>query len=171
MNEITERSLIELNMGKVCPELKTFADSKGIAFYEIGKERMVLKDKIDLINKISKENGYNETNSLLVELHFNKVEDTARSGTEIFYSQLETSEKGLQGEEFAARMLYEIKQLKPNGNFYAVKSDLQTRFKQLGILSNTKPLAVLVEYGFLSNATDLANAKAGNDDIAISIVN
>ena len=104
-------------------------------------------------------------------MHFNKIDDTNKSGTEIFYSQLETNDKWLQWENFASRMLYEIKSLRKHGNYYAVKSDRQTRFKQLWILSNTKPLSVLVEYGFMSNEEDLKAAKNGNEEIAQGMIN
>jgi N-acetylmuramoyl-L-alanine amidase len=159
-------------MSKACDKLRTFAKDKWIAFYEMWKERTTLVWRINEINRIAKENWYNEKNSLLVELHWNYTSyDVNKSWTEVFFSQLEWKSNWLGWEDFAQRMAYEVKKLRPFWNYYEVKSDFQARYKQIWILSNTKPLAVLVEYWFLSNKDDVIMAKKWWDFISQWIVN
>lgn len=165
-----EREAIVTNMSRTCEKLRNYYKDKGITVYEIGKERMTLVGRIQKVNEISKANGYDHSNSLLVELHWNKVGDKNKKGLEVFYSASKNSKDELN-VAFAQRMAYEIKQLKIKSNHYAVKPDTSAYWKRIGVLSDTIPNAILVEYGFLSNVDDDKEAKESPEYISDSIFN
>lgn len=158
-NGITERTLIMDVMSGACKQMQDKVKDKGVIVYEIGKERTSLIDKIKIINAISKDKGYDEHTAIGVELHYNIASTKDRSGVEIMYSQLETPELGFFGPDLANNMLYHIKKTHNFGNLYRIKSDASSRYKSLGILSETKPTMILVEYGFLTNSKDTEFAR------------
>lgn len=158
LNGITERDLIMKVMPETCKQIQEKVKDKWIIVYEIGKDRTTLKDKIKIINEISKEKGYDEHSAIWVELHYNTASTKERNGIEVIYSQLETPEYWRFGPDLANNMLYHIKKTHTHWNLYRIKSDKSSRYKSLGILSETKPTIVLVEYGFLTNSKDTAFA-------------
>lgn len=166
-----EREAIMKTMTKTCDMLENYYKDKNVAVYRIGEQRMKLVDKIKKVNEISKANGYDEKNSLLVSLHWNKVVGKpSLNGVEVFYSGYEQND-GFQANDFAQRMLFELKQKKDWSNHYAVKPDNSARHWRIGILSDTKPLSILVEYGFLSNEKDDLEAKENPSYISETIFN
>jgi len=154
-NKENERSLIMKIMPTVCTKIKEKYRGTHIKVYEIWKKKMTLIDKIKEINQISKENWYNEKNSIWVSLHFNKANSKTRSWIEVYYSQLEGPNKGFQGKDFASNMLSYYQKLDIKWNMYKYDSDSHTRFRSLWILSDTKPLVILVESWFLSSQKDV----------------
>lgn len=110
----TERDLIVPVVGKACDIIEKELSSRGVKIYRIGEKPMTLVDKIAQVNKISEENGYDATNSIMFELHWNKVTDSSKSGTMVFFSQLKTAADGLQGEALASKTLVSLKK---NMNF------------------------------------------------------
>lgn len=170
-NGITERDLIMQVMSGVCKWIQEKVKDKGIIVYEIGKKRMQLKDKIKIINEISKKKWYDEHTAIGVELHYNTASSKERSWVEVIYSQLETTELGFFGPDLANNMLYQIRKTHNFGNLYRIKSDASSRYKSLGILSETKPTMILVEYGFLTNSKDVEFAKNHIKEEQESIIN
>lgn len=155
-NGITEWDLNHRFLVDACNKIRKEVEPKWIKVFEIWKDRMKLTEKRDLVNDIAKKYNLNETNSIWISLHMNSVSDSNRSWVEVYYSQLETAEKGFQGQDLANNVLYQIKKNWHNfWNKYNTSSDKYTRYKSLGILSETKPLIVLVEYWFLSNIKDV----------------
>lgn len=168
-----EREAILKNMNKVCDKLRDYYKNKDVKVYEFNDEndKMNLTTRIAKVNEISKNNNLDSSNSVLVELHWNKLAtNTQKNWLEVFYSESK-NKKNWFNVEFAQRMAYEIKQLKRKSNHYAVKPDTTARWKRIGILSDTIPNSILVEYGFLSNVDDDKEAFDSPEYISDSIFN
>lgn len=171
-NKLTERDLIMKTMPSVCKTLEKNLKDKGIKVYSIGMDtERTLVDRINIINNISKENGYTKDNSIGVELHYNSVGDERRSWVEVLYSQ----NKPDIGLNFSTNLLNDIKPIYHNNqNFMKMTNDKDSRYKRLGIVSDTIPNMVILEYGFMSNPDDvtwaLDNMKKAQDTLVKSIM-
>lgn len=169
--EVTERTLIEKIMPSVCDEVEQKVKDKWIVVYRVGlDDNLTLAGQIAKINEISKQHGYDEKNSIGVSLHYNMWTTPTRSWVEVYFSQQEQTSQGFDGERLAENMLYHIQKIHNHGNLYRINSSKNTRFKQLGILDNTKPLIALIELGFLSNEQDVDWALANIEQQKTAIV-
>ena len=173
---ITEREMVEFLNTVACGKIKQEAEKRNIKFYSIGDPQnpMSLADKIELINKISLENGYDGTNSIAYELHSNSVANPDKSGLEVFYSSKKMKNNGMQSRDLALTVLNAISQThdKLNGDYnssYVVKPDHHSKHAYLGFTTLTKPNAVLIEYGFKKNFTDLSLMISHREEIGQSI--
>lgn len=173
---ITERSLVEFLNSVACEKIRQTVEPKGIKFYSVGDANnpLSLGDKIDLINKISQENGYDATNSIAYELHSNAVNNPAKSGLEVFYSGKKMKNNGLQSRDLALTVLNSISKTHDelNGAYastYVVKPDHHSRHAYLGFTTLTKSNAVLIEYGFKKNFTDLSIMLSEQEKVGKSI--
>lgn len=175
-NKITERQLIEMINTSSCNLLKMKLEKRWIKVYEIGKDKLMsLSEKINLINDISKQNWYNQTNSIVYELHSNSVGNSNKSGLEVFYSHFEQHNNNMQGRDLAITVLNSIKTLHKNKSKvqseYVVKPDWKSKHAYLGITSATKPLWMLIEYWFKKNLNDITIMLEHHKEIGESIAN
>lgn len=175
-NKITERQLIEMINPSSCNLLKTKLEKRWIKVYEIGKDKLMsLSEKINLINDISKQNWYNQTNSIVYELHSNSVGNSNKSGLEVFYSHFEQHNNNMQGRDLAITVLNSIIKLHKNKSKvqseYVVKPDWKSKHAYLGITSATKPLWMLIEYWFKKNINDITIMLEHHKEIGESIAN
>lgn len=145
----TEREIV-LKVGEL---IKKYIDPKSeIELQVIGGNPQTLKRKIKAVNAICTKEGLDSSNSLLISLHANSASPRA-TGVECFYYNGSDKSKDL------AKTL--CNQLASDTGLYnrGCKNENTTRFGRLGIIHDTKPLAVLLELGFLSNGTDLKLMK------------
>ena len=87
---------------------------------------------------------------LFISLHCNATGNRKKSGVEIFYHEGST-----KGKDFAVRT-GKVFRLPQN----SIKSDITTRFKRLGVLTNIGPKncpSILMEMGYLTNPDDMRN--------------
>lgn len=173
---ITERELIEFINSIACENIKQEAEKRNIKFYSIGEPQnpISLREKIELINKISLENGYDGKNSIAYELHSNSVSNPKKSWLEIFYSSKKMKNNGMQARDLALTILDVISKThdKLNWDFnssYVVKPDHHSKHAYLGFTTLTKPNAILVEYGFKKNFTDLSIMISHREEVGKSI--
>jgi len=177
-NQIDERFLIRHIAWIACDKIEEYAKNKNIKVFRLwlyDNTALSLNEKIKTIKLISEENWLNENNSLLFDLHLNKVSDIKKSGIEVRYSQ--NQEKG---QEFAWRVLYWLNLVHNFGNHYYTKNDARSRFKWLWILSGNgkekydTPLSILIEYWFISNENDtkfiIENRQKSAESIANAII-
>lgn len=175
-NLITERNFIEMINSVACQKLEQEAKNRGIAFYEIGspKKPLDLTQKIELINMISKEQGYDAKNTLSYELHSNSVANPEKSGIEVFYSGRKMKNNGLQSRDFAITMLNNLKSIHSkykNGanSEYVVKPDHHSKHPYLWFVSINKTNSILIEYGFKKNLQDVAQMLEHKEEIGNAI--
>ena len=175
---LTERQLVELINSTACPLLKEKLEPKGIKVYIIGDgmHPNTLGGKIDEINKISQENGYDAKNSVAFELHSNSVANPDKSGIEVFYSSKKMKNNGLQGRDFALTLLESVakEHIKHKGeanSVYVVKPDTSSKHAYLGFTTLTKPNSLVLEYGFKKNFYDVAQMVEHHKEIAEAISN
>jgi N-acetylmuramoyl-L-alanine amidase len=140
---------------------------KNVSIFPIGIDQaMKLTDKIAQINKICNERGYNASNALLVSVHINSAGDTSASGIEAWYYGNDATSKKF-GETIANQVAHETAiKVRP------AQSEFVNRHGQLGIIHDTKPLATLIECGFITNTGDVSILKDQklDDKYAIGIV-
>lgn len=124
--------------------------------YGIGiRDRMNIAQKSFVINEICEERGYKTHDALLISIHCNSGGGT---GVEtFFYAGDKTTEKLATN---IADCMEETTGLRKRG----VKPDTATRHKRLGIIRNTKPLACLVECGFVDHVHDTRILLNPEDD-------
>lgn len=175
---LTERQLVELINSTACPLLKQKLEPKGIKVYIIGDgmNPNTLWGKIDEINKISEENGYDAKNSVAFELHSNSVSNPDKSGIEVFYSSKKMKNNGLQGRDFALTLLESVSKehIKHKGeanSVYVVKPDTSSKHAYLGFTTLTKPNSLVLEYGFKKNFYDVSQMVEHHKEIAEAISN
>lgn len=173
-DKLTERQLIEMINPSSCQKLKEKLEPKGIKVYEIGKEKLIsLSEKIKFINDTSKENWYNQHNSIVYELHSNSVWRSEKSGLEVFYSHFEQHNNNMQGRDLAITVLNSIINIHKNNSKvnseYVVKPDWKSKHAYLGITSATKPLWILIEYWFKKNLNDITIMLKYHKEIGESI--
>lgn len=149
-----EREIILEVMDRACTKMEKSLEPLWVKVYRIWKESISLEDRIEKINYIAKKNWYDETNSLLVSLHMNSLQEW-KKWIEVFYSQLETPNHWKQWPDFAWKVMYFLRKVHTYGNVYNIKSDKKTRFWMLWILSNTKPLSIVVELWVVKNEEDV----------------
>lgn len=90
---------------------------------------------------------------VLVELHLNAAGPTATGVETFFYSGSNYAKEKAK----AFQMEYtRVTGLAGRG----VKGDMESRHGRLGIVRDTKPLAILVECGFITNVDDLATVRS-----------
>lgn len=166
--KLSEREMIMKIMPTVCKRLEKELAGK-VKVYSIGMDtERTLQNRINLVNQISKENGYNVNNSIGIELHFNKVGDVRRSGAEVMYSRHKV---GLS-EPLAKHILHDIKSIyHENQNFMKLTNDKDSRFGNIGIVSDTVTNMILIEYGFMSSSADMKWANANIDKMQDTLVN
>jgi len=109
-------------------------------------ENLTLSEKIKAINNISNKNGFDYTNSILISIHVN-----AGGGTGIEAWYYGHNGASMQLGDSIAREVSETTGLKYRG----AKSEYYNKWGQLGIIHNTKPLAVLIECGFIDTYQDV----------------
>ncbi len=127
--------------------LKAQDDLTHCAIYDIGvNEELTLSEKISQVNQICKENKYDGTNSILVSVHVNAGGGT---GVEAWY--FGNCKISMSLGTAISKEMSEITGLKSRG----AKSEFLNRWGSLGIIHKTKPLAVLVECGFIDNVWDV----------------
>lgn len=173
-NSLSERQLVEMMNPSSCEYLRKHLEPKGIDVYEIGKNPLMsLGDKILLINKISKEKWYDQTNAIVYELHSNSVQNPDKSGLEVFYSHYEQHNNWYQGRDLALTVLNSIekthKKYSTANSVYVVKPDGKSKHAYLGITSVTKPLGMLIEYWFKKNLNDVTIILEHHKEIGESI--
>ena len=104
-----------------------------------GKKVSDMKNRLDIINS--------NPNSILVSIHQNKFTDKKYYGTQVFYSQNNSSSLNL-----AENIRNSFKQLiQPNN-----ERETKPAGKEIYILHNAKVPAVIVECGFVSNDEELS---------------
>jgi len=162
----TERDQVKKIFSKTYNLLSNQDALIGISIHAIGyKSRMTLVEKINEVNKICNDNGLDYTNSLLISNHINAG---GGNGIESWYYG------GSQNSKDFAQVIINKVAEETGIEFHgaSVKSDLDNRWGRLGIIRDTKPLAILGEWGFLDNANDLAFLQSddGPTKFAIGIV-
>lgn len=159
-SEIAKHEVIEEQVEKdgIMQTQRTLASPDKIQLVKIGvDERLRLKDKIAKVNAICIENGWSESDACLVSVHVNAAGSNA-SGAEIWY---ETGSK--ESEKFAKKAIKELVDatgFKDRGT----KDDKANRWGRLGIIRDTKPVAILAECGFITNDMNARMLKDPNQD-------
>ncbi len=127
--------------------LKSQNDLSQCAVYDIGvNEELNLNQKIKQVNQVCKDNDYNGTNSILVSVHVNSG---GGAGVEAWH--FGNSKISMSLGTDIAKEISETTGLKTRGT----KSEFLNRWGSLGIIHKTKPLAVLIECGFIDNVWDV----------------
>lgn len=173
---ISERDVINHIQLVACKKIKEEAEKKGVKVYIIGQERMSLTEKIDLINKISEENGYTRDNSIAYELHLNMLKHKPEvNGVEVWFASSKKGEEIKDWPNFAKKMLYELatlyNQKEREGKHLFAKNDEISKYGYFGFVSSTIPNSLIVEYGFLSNDNDVIYNLNNNEKIAETLKN
>ena len=173
---LSERWLIEMMNQSSCQTLKNKLEPKWIKVYEIGKNPLMsLSDKIKMVNDISLQNWYNQTNSIVYELHSNVVGNPDKSWIEVFYSHYEQKNNNMQGRDLAITVLNEISKLHKSktkvDSVYVVKPDWKSKHAYLGITSATRPLWMIIEYWFKKNLNDVTIMLENSEQIGVDIAN
>ena len=127
--------------------LKAQPDLAPCAVYDIGvKEELTLNEKIKQVNQLCKENKYDGTNSILVSVHVN-----AGGGSGVEAWHFGNSKVSMMLGQMITKEMADLTGLKTRG----AKSEFLNRWGTLGIIHKTKPLAVLIECGFIDNVWDV----------------
>ena len=130
----------------------------GLAIYNIGShEELSLSQKIETINRICSDNGYTESDSLVISFHLNSASSKTARGIESWYSKKKDSRK-------EAVIITEAVSnwTKMPLRRYPTRPSSSNRHGRLAIIDDTIPKAFLIECGFLSNEQDAAIVK---DDV------
>lgn len=140
---VTERSI---NLD-VAEQLADRSERLGIKVYSIGvNQEMTLIDKINEVNRICREKGYDYTNSMLISIHCDYR--LAPTGVANYYygGSDESEQMGMRLMKAMVNKLgVPIRWNKP---------DTASRFGKLGIVRDTTPLATLIELGSLGKDLD-----------------
>lgn len=104
---------------------------------------------LDILPRIKWINEHAKESDVLIELHMDSASPTARGATVFYYAG---SEVGQREGQRIGKLYSDATGIKLRG----VLGDTNTRHGRLGIVRDTKPLAFLVELGFISNVDDLA---------------
>ncbi len=158
-NATTERKEVKEIAEETIELLKSQKALKGISIYSVGlNESLSLTEKINKVNFISKQAGYDYKNSILISIHANSTGSGNATGVEGWhYGNCRDS------KELATEITVAMK--KHTGLSYRfVKSEFLNRYGQLGIIHRTKPLACLIECGFIDNIHDSRILKDPNKD-------
>lgn len=146
-NGTTERKEVVEIATETIEMLKKQSALSHVAIYDIGvHQRLSLEEKIKEVNVISQEHGFNYTNSLLVSIHIN-----AGGGTGVESWYYGDSEVSMNFGRSISSEMSQVTGLKNRGD----KSEYTNRHGRLGIVHDTKPLAVLVECGFIDTVHDV----------------
>lgn len=131
-----------------------------------GRELVLVPHELDLVDTIKwiNKNSTNPAYDLCIEVHLNAT--AGGQGAEVwYYSGIQSS------KDFAEELLWPIVKytgLKNRG----LKGDGNNRYGKLGFIRETKPMASLIEIGFIDSKTDLPIIRSkGHIGIAAGILN
>lgn len=159
-NGTTERAEVKQIASELVERIKLDKRFAGVSVYSVGiSEDYDLVEKVQKINTLCKLRGYNKLNSLLISIHINSGGGT---GVESWYYVADNDSK-----KFGAIVGDELS--KATGLVYrGDKPDSENRHGRLAIVRDTKPLAVLVECGFI-DSPDVNVLKDENKDDSFAL--
>ncbi len=151
-NGTTERDQVVKIAGDLLGFLRADPDFSRLQSIPIGVDvRLSLITKINQINAICRQNGWQRQDAFVISIHLNAGDSSAR-GVEAWYSSQHPEDSSL-ALTFAQNVTdatgFPLR--KP-----AALPSNQNRWGRLGILDDTLPRACLVECGFVTNEFDAA---------------
>lgn len=147
--------------------IKNTVDSEKFEFIGLDESLDVAKKTMQ-INNICKNEDLDYKNSILVSLHADWR--GAKEGVSGYYY------RGYDPSKTLLEVLGRSVSNATNRNLLWMKPDTQSRFKRLGIVADTKPLACLLEVGSLrsdsdnSDGLELLKSPNGQKKIAMAII-
>lgn len=109
--------------------------------------RLSLRDKITAVNDICVQQGWTEKDCILISVHINAANKNA-SGIEVWHETKSKQSKSL------AKELMDKLEASTGFKRRGTKDDATNRHGRLGIIRDTMPVAVLGEFGFITNDMD-----------------
>lgn len=133
---------------EIARETITLLEDRGVSVIPVGVTvRMSLKQKIDLINGICRQRGWQRRGVTLLSIHLNSASAQAR-GIEGWH--LSGDVEGMRLAEGVAKAVSG----ETGMPYRSVKPDAENRHGRLGIVRDVIPTAALIECGFLTNELD-----------------
>lgn len=155
-NGTTERNEVVEIANETIARLKADPTFSGVQIIPVGVDvRLSVTGKVNEVNRICREKGWQTNDALLIAIHINSAGSTAARGLEAWYS----SSRG--GEDFAKSVIEQVSQA--TGLPLRAKVTLPSnanRHGRLGIVDDTIPRACLIECGFITNEFDVAVLKS-----------
>lgn len=106
-----------------------------------------------LIKRIAWINANSSTSDFLLSIHANSSENPAARGVETYYY---TGMKEPEQEAIKLSKAYNLATGVPIRGGDGAKGDTESQHPRLGIIRDTKPLALLIETGFVGNKDDMS---------------
>ncbi|MGM0636218.1 MAG: N-acetylmuramoyl-L-alanine amidase [Bacteroidota bacterium] len=144
-NSDSERELLK----GIAGEIESFNETSNLKFHLIGLNDMSLSERIQKLNSLQPQ--------LVISLHINTAEDEGKSGTEIYYTENQFKEKSVNLAQIIERSI--------NQTALPVNQIRKSGYK---LLKEVQAPAIMVELGYISNASDRAylKSKKGQQEIA-----
>lgn len=125
-----------------------FTRESDVSTDNVESDRISTRKKSDLQNRLKLMNDYPD--AVFISIHLNKFTTSAANGSQVFYGSKNENSKFL-GEKVQEKIISFLQPYNKRANKQATDSTY--------ILHNAEIPAILVECGFLSNASDLEKLK------------
>ena len=157
-----KKNFFQKDVGAIAKDMTTERDLNVAIARRIKAEKIGVEEDLTLTEKIKRINSLASSDDILISIHCNSAGPSAHGVEAWYYSG---SAKSRRLAECLTSSLSKKVGLKNRG----VKDERKNRHGRLAIVHDTRPLAILLEIGFLSNKKDLEILKNSQNEIASAI--